>query len=84
VVIWRAPGTIDGSPVIGGSAVWAASSSTGVLYELAPKTGRIRQEIRLPVNARAGQQLPHFVSPTLSGRLVLVGTMTGVVAVSGA
>jgi len=80
VVIWRAPGGIDGSPVIGGSALWAASSSTGVLYELAPKTGRIRQVIRLP----GGQQLPHFVSPTLSGRLVLVGTMTGVVAVSGA
>jgi outer membrane protein assembly factor BamB len=81
MVMWRAPGTIDGSPVIGGSAVWAASSSTGVLYELAPKTGRIRQDIRLPVVAH---QLPHFVSPTLSGRLVLIGTMTGVVAVSGA
>jgi outer membrane protein assembly factor BamB len=84
VVSWRAPGGIDGSPVIGGSALWAASSSAGVLYELAPKTGRIRQEIRLPVIARAGRRLPNFVSPTLSGRLVLVGTMTGVVAISGA
>jgi polyvinyl alcohol dehydrogenase (cytochrome) len=82
-VIWRARSVIDGSPVIGGSAVWAASTSTGILYELAPKTGRIRQQIRLPVHA-SGQQLPDFVSPTLSGRLVLVGTMTGVVAVSGA
>jgi polyvinyl alcohol dehydrogenase (cytochrome) len=84
VVIWHTPGGIDGSPVIGGSAIWAASSSAGVLYELAPKTGRIRQEIRLPVGAKGGEQLPHFVSPTLSGRLVLIGTMTGVVAVAGA
>lgn len=84
VVIWRAPGGIDGSPVIGGSALWAASSSAGVLYELAPKTGQITQQIRLPLGAGGGQQLPHFVSPTLSGRLVLIGTMTGVVAVSGA
>ena len=84
MVSWRAPGGIDGSPVIGGSALWAASSSAGVLYELAPKTGRIRQHIRLPVGAKGGEQLPHFVSPTLSGRLVLIGTMTGVVAISGA
>ena len=82
-VIWRARSEIDGSPVIGGSAVWDAATSSGVLYELASKTGRVSQQIRLPVNA-GGQQLPDFVSPTLSGRLVLVGTMTGVVAVSGA
>jgi outer membrane protein assembly factor BamB len=82
-VIWRARSMIDGSPVIGGSAVWAAGTSTGILYELAPKTGRVRYQIRLPVHS-SGQQLPDFVSPSLSGRLVLVGTMTGVVAVSGA
>jgi hypothetical protein len=28
--------------------------------------------------------LPHFVSPSLAGGLVLIGTMTGVTAVSGA
>jgi outer membrane protein assembly factor BamB len=82
-VIWRARSVIDGSPVIGGSAVWDAGTSSGILYELAPNTGRVRYQIRLPVNA-GGQQLPDFVSPALSGRLVLVGTMTGVVAVSGA
>jgi polyvinyl alcohol dehydrogenase (cytochrome) len=83
-VIWRAPDAIDSSPVIGGGAVWDANTTTGILYELAPTTGRIRQQIRLPVNAGSGQQLSDFVSPALSGRLVLVGTMTGVVAVSGA
>ncbi len=83
-VIWRASGAVNSSPVIGGGAIWDANTTMGILYELAPKTGRIRQEIRLPVNAKSGPQLSDFVSPTLSGRLVLVGTMTGVVAVSGA
>jgi outer membrane protein assembly factor BamB len=77
-VIWQARSGIDGSPVIGGSAVWATSTSAGILYELGLRTGRIRQQIHVAA------QLPHFESPALSGRLVLVGTMTGIVAVSGA
>jgi polyvinyl alcohol dehydrogenase (cytochrome) len=81
-VLWRAAAA-NSSPVIGGGAVWDANTTTGILYELAPKTGRIRHEIRLPVNSGSGQQLSDFVSPTLSGRLVLVGTMTGLVAVAG-
>jgi hypothetical protein len=32
---------------------------------------------------RVARQLPHFVSPSLSGGLVLIGTMTGVTAISG-
>jgi outer membrane protein assembly factor BamB len=76
-VSWRGPRDVWGSPVLGGSAVWVASPSTGVLYELAPRTGRVRDQIRI------AWQLPHFVSPSLSGGLVLVGTMTGVTAVSG-
>ena len=53
------------------------SLTPGVLYELAPSTGRVREQIKV------ASQLPHFVSPSLSGGLVLVGTMTGVTAVSG-
>jgi hypothetical protein len=49
-----------------------------VLYELSPSTGGVRHEIRL------GSELAHFASPSLAGRLVLVGTMHGVVAVTGA
>jgi polyvinyl alcohol dehydrogenase (cytochrome) len=77
-VIWRARSVIDGSPVVGGGALWATSTAAGILYELGPRTGRIRHQVRI-----AGQ-LPHFESPTLSGRLVLIGTMSGVVAVLGA
>jgi polyvinyl alcohol dehydrogenase (cytochrome) len=75
---WRGPAGTDGSPVIGGGAVWVANTVTGQLYELAPGTGAVRQQISL------GGPLPHFVSPSLSGALVLVGTLTGVTAVSGA
>jgi polyvinyl alcohol dehydrogenase (cytochrome) len=76
-VTWRGPAGVWGSPVLGGGAVWVASPSTGVLYELAPRTGRVREKIKI------ARQLPDFVSPSLSGGLVLVGTMTGVSAISG-
>jgi polyvinyl alcohol dehydrogenase (cytochrome) len=76
-VTWRGPAGVWGSPVLGGGAVWVASPSTGVLYELAPRTGRVREKISI------ARRLPDFVSPSLSGGLVLVGTMTGVSAISG-
>lgn len=56
----------------------AAAPGNGVLYEVDPATGAIRQQLSI-----AGH-LPDFASPSLSGGLVLVGTDTGVVAVSGA
>jgi outer membrane protein assembly factor BamB len=77
-VLWRGPGVANGSPVIGGGAVWVADWNAGVLYELSEATGRVRHQISL------GSALPHFASPSLSGGLVLIGTLHGVVAVSGA
>jgi hypothetical protein len=77
-VRWRGPANVWGSPVVGGGAVWVASPDSGVLDELNPVTGRVRAALRV-----AGA-LPHFVSPALSGSLVLIGTLTGVTAVSGA
>jgi hypothetical protein len=64
--------------VLGGGAVWVPDWNAGVLYQLDPGTGRAWHRIAL------GSPLPHFASPSLSGRLVLVGTMNGVVAVRGA
>jgi outer membrane protein assembly factor BamB len=75
---WRGPPGGTGSPVIGGGAVWVADPGAGTLYELAPGTGQVRYQIGL------GTALPHFASPALSGALVLIGTTTGVIAVSGA
>jgi outer membrane protein assembly factor BamB len=76
-VLWRGPSGAAGSPVVGGGAVWVTDWETGSLYALDQSTGRTRQKIDVG-------ELPHFASPTLSGSLALVGTMDGVVAVSGA
>lgn len=78
VLLWRGPAGADGSPVIGGGAVWVTGNAAGMLYELSPATGQVRSRIAL------GSALPHFASPSLSGRLVLVGTLHGVVALTGA
>jgi polyvinyl alcohol dehydrogenase (cytochrome) len=77
-VLWRGPAAAEGSPVLGGGAVWVPDWNAGVLYELSPASGHVRHRIRL------GSPLPHFASPSLSGPLVLVGTLHGVVAVTGA
>ena len=77
-VLWRGPGAAEGSPVLGGGAVWVPDWNAGVLYELSPASGHVQHKIGL------GSPLPHFASSSLSGRLALVGTMTGVVAVTGA
>jgi polyvinyl alcohol dehydrogenase (cytochrome) len=77
-VLWRGPAPAEGSPVLGGGAVWVPDWTAGVLYELSPASGHVRHSIQL------GSALPHFASPSLSGPLVLVGTLHGVVAVTGA
>jgi polyvinyl alcohol dehydrogenase (cytochrome) len=77
-VLWRGPPAAQGSPVLGGGAIWVPDWNAGVLYELDPATGHARHKIRL------GSPLPHFASPSLSGPLALIGTMGGVVAVRGA
>jgi polyvinyl alcohol dehydrogenase (cytochrome) len=77
-VMWRGPTGAWGSPVVGGGAVWVTDPDTGALYELAQPTGKIRFQIGV------GEPLPHFESPSLSGNLVLIGTLSGVTAVSGA
>jgi outer membrane protein assembly factor BamB len=77
-VLWRGPESAAGSPVLGGGAVWVTDWDAGVLYQLDPANGHVREQIGL------GSPLPHFASPSLAGPLVLIGTMNGVVAISGA
>jgi len=76
-VRWRGPAAAEGSPVLGGGAVWVADWDSGTLYQLDQATGHIRHQISLR------SPLPHFASPSLSGGLAFVGTMGGVVAVRG-
>jgi polyvinyl alcohol dehydrogenase (cytochrome) len=79
-VLWRGPAATDGSPVIGGGAVWVTdySDSPGVLYELDPASGHAMRSISL------GAGLPHFSSLSLADGTAYVSTRGGVVAVSGA
>ena len=83
-VLWRGPADSEGSPVVGGGAVWVThydsggSSSGNTLYELDPATGAIRHQLAIP------EGLPHFSSLSLAGGTAFLGTLDGVVAVSGA
>lgn len=72
-VDWKAPNA-NGSPVVGGGAVWTADWNKGVLLAIDPANGATAGS--LAVGA-----LPHFVSPTLWRGMVFVGTMSGVAAV---
>src|SRR6516225_6497019 len=62
-VLWRGPAGAQGSPVLGGGAVWVPDWNSGVLYQLSPATGHVRYKIIL------GGALAPLASPSLSGRL---------------
>ncbi|HEX6519238.1 MAG TPA: PQQ-binding-like beta-propeller repeat protein [Streptosporangiaceae bacterium] len=77
-VLWRGPASADGSPVVGGGAVWVTDWNGETLYELSQSSGTVSQQISL------GSGLPHFSSLTLGYGTAFVGTLDGVTAVSGA
>ncbi|WP_084315895.1 PQQ-binding-like beta-propeller repeat protein [Actinospica robiniae] len=77
-VLWKSTLPAEGSPTVGGGAVWWVNYFAGELYALDPATGAAKAQIYL------GGPTPNFVSPTLSGDQVFVGTDTGVAAVAGA
>jgi outer membrane protein assembly factor BamB len=80
-VLWRGPSGTNGSPVVGGGAVWVTNysqSSGGTLYELNQATGQVEQQISI------SQGVPHFSSLALSGGSAYVSTLTGITAINGA
>jgi outer membrane protein assembly factor BamB len=82
-VRWRGPANANGSPVLGGGAVWVTSydpsgGTSGTLYELNPATGAVRHQLAID------QGLPHFSSLSLAGGRAYLGTLDGVTAVNGA
>ena len=83
-VLWRGPSDANGSPVVGGGAVWvthynfSGSDSGGTLYELDPADGAIKSRLEI------SDGLPHFSSMSLAGGTAFLGTLKGVVAVNGA
>ncbi len=73
---WESKSGVGGGPaVIGGGAVWSANWSNNHLYALDPATGAALASISVGT-------LPHFASPTLWGGQVLIGTMSGVLAIA--
>jgi len=82
-VLWRGPASGNGSPVVGGGAVWVTAyndsgAAPGTLYALNPATGAVSQQLTI------AQGLPHFSSLSLSGGTAFLGTLSGVTAVNGA
>ena len=80
-VLWRGPSGTNGSPVVGGGAVWVTNysqSSGSTLYELNQATGHAEQQISI------SQGVPHFSSLALSGGSAYVSTLTGITAINGA
>ncbi len=76
-VLWRGPDGAQGSPVVGGGAVWVTDYGAGTLYELDPATGKTRASLSL------GVPLPHFASMSMTGSHGYIGTTQGVVMVAG-
>jgi outer membrane protein assembly factor BamB len=78
-VLWRGPASAQGTPVVGGGAIWVTDySGSGTLYELNPATGAVKHQIKI------SQGLPHFSSLSLSGGTAYVSTLTGITAINGA
>jgi len=63
--------SVNGSPVVGGGAVWATDSAHQTLSALSEATGRTLARVGVGPVTR-------FASPVLTGSTVLVGTTTGV------
>ncbi len=71
---WHAASTLQGSPVAGGHTVYALDTQ-GVLFALNSSTGATRTSITVGSCNR-------FATPTLSGKLIFVGTYSGIVAIT--
>jgi outer membrane protein assembly factor BamB len=73
-VLWHAPESVTGSPVIGGGRVWALDQSAGVLHALSPASGQTLEQVSVGETSR-------FATPAIYGSLILVPTLAGLVYV---
>jgi outer membrane protein assembly factor BamB len=74
-VLWRAPGSINGSPVVGGGRVWALAQHDGVLYGLDPASGHAVESANVGPTSR-------FATPALYGNEIVVPTLAGITVVT--
>ncbi|HMC41240.1 MAG TPA: PQQ-binding-like beta-propeller repeat protein [Acidimicrobiales bacterium] len=70
-------GNVNGSPILVGSDLWAASYSGGLIEEHDPATGNVVQSVP------NGPSVPHFATPSAADGLLLLGTDAGVEAFDG-
>ncbi|PZS18812.1 MAG: hypothetical protein DLM57_05470 [Pseudonocardiales bacterium] len=73
--LWQAPGSITGSPVVGGGRVWTLDTDAGVLHGLDPRTGASVAQVSVGAVSR-------FATPALYGNKVLVPTLAGLAVVT--
>jgi outer membrane protein assembly factor BamB len=73
---WHAPIQVTGSPVVGGQTVYSLDPTGGTLYALDAATGAVRATLAVGATSR-------FATPSLSRGRIFVGTLAGVVAVTG-
>lgn len=71
-LLWRS-GTGGGPPIIAAGLVWTIGQN-GVLYGLAPDTGKVRQQVTL------GTPANHFPTPSAGDGLLLTSCAANVVA----
>ena len=70
---WHASGDIVGSPIVGGHTVY--SFSNGVMHALAMNSGQVVATLHVgPAN--------RFVTPTISGTSMFIGTNAGITAIN--
>jgi hypothetical protein len=71
-VVWHGPSAATGPPILGGGLVWVVGNNQ-TMYGLDPSTGNTVAKFGLPESKR-------FVTPTVAGGELLVGTGTTVEA----
>jgi outer membrane protein assembly factor BamB len=71
---WKASSHVTGSPIIGGQTVYSLDPNGGTLYALNIQNGSTVASLDIGSTSR-------FATPTLSGSMLFVGTLSGIVAV---
>jgi polyvinyl alcohol dehydrogenase (cytochrome) len=74
---WQTSSGANGPPVMGGGSVFSVDTSSVTLFVHTAASVDTQDQISVG-------SVPHFASPTLLGDVALVGTRSGVVAISGA
>jgi hypothetical protein len=73
-VLWHANSSVNGSPVVGGKQVWVMDTNGGVLHALGQYHGVGHGSVNVG-------QANRFETPALSGRRILIGTLSGLTVV---